>query len=783
MARLSRPIADIEDHYDVVVVGSGYGGGVAASRLARAGRRVCLLERGEEIEPGNYPDGLIEAGRELQVDSEAGHLGSRTGLYDLRLNDDINVFVGCGLGGTSLVNANVSLRPDKRVFEDPCWPDAVRRDLGATMDEAFARAAEMLKPVSYPEGAPHLPKLAALRHIAAAADDGHPGPEGLFSRPPINVTFAAGTNHVGIEQQACTGCGDCVSGCNYGAKNTVLMNYLPDARNHGAEIFTRAAVRRVEKQNGRWLVHYQLLQIGREKFDAPTMSVSADLVVLAAGTLGSTEILLRSKARGLPLSERLGDGFTGNGDVLAFAYNCDRQIRGIGFGRREPQDMADAGPCISGLLDLRGAGGLEDGMVIEEGSLPGALTPILAGAFAAGSKLIGEDMDSGLGDFAAEQAREVASILGGAYRGAIDSSLTYLVMSHDDGAGRMVLEEDRLRIVWPDVGGQTVFEKIEQRLKEATKALGGTYMPNPLWTDLLGQRLVTVHPLGGCAMAEQAEAGVVDGQGRVFAGPAGREVHDGLYVFDGSIMPRSLGVNPLFTITAMAERGMAHIAREQGWRIDYALPSTAPAAPPRKLGIQFTETMRGHFSTEAMESYQTAFAEGRASGRDFAFTLTVSSDDLEEMLREETHQARMLGSVTAPSLSPDPITATDGIFNLFVHVPGAPGERRMEYRMRLTTTAGKVYGFEGFKRIRDDFGPDIWADTTTLYITLLDGEGDTAPVVGRGILKIRPDDFVRQLTTLDVLNADSALERAGAVARFGRFFAGTLFDVYGPGAA
>ena len=91
-----------------------------------------------------------------------------------------------------------------------------------------------------------------------------------FYRPPIEVTFKDGINHVGVPQQACKVCGDCVSGCNYAAKNTLIMNYLPDAKNHGAEIYTQVAVRRIERQDGRWLVYYRVLEAGREKFGAPT---------------------------------------------------------------------------------------------------------------------------------------------------------------------------------------------------------------------------------------------------------------------------------------------------------------------------------------------------------------------------------------------------------------------------------------------------------------------------------------------------------------------------------
>jgi cholesterol oxidase len=130
-ARLSSPIQNIREHYTVVVVGSGYGGGIAASRFARAGQRVCLLERGQERQPGEFPQNELEAAEQLQTDGPEGHVGCRTGLYDMRLNADVNVFVGCGLGGTSLVNANVSMRADPRVFEDARWPKAIREDADA----------------------------------------------------------------------------------------------------------------------------------------------------------------------------------------------------------------------------------------------------------------------------------------------------------------------------------------------------------------------------------------------------------------------------------------------------------------------------------------------------------------------------------------------------------------------------------------------------------------------------------------------------------------------------
>ena len=120
---LASPLSAIQPAYDVVVIGSGYGGGVAASRLARAGQRVCVIEKGKEFPTGSFPSRLPELRRELQLNGGKLRSGSRTGLFDFRLGADIHVLVGCGLGGGSLINAGVALKPDARVFADPVWPE------------------------------------------------------------------------------------------------------------------------------------------------------------------------------------------------------------------------------------------------------------------------------------------------------------------------------------------------------------------------------------------------------------------------------------------------------------------------------------------------------------------------------------------------------------------------------------------------------------------------------------------------------------------------------------
>ena len=220
-----------------------------------------------------------------------------------------------------------------------------------------------------------------------------------FTLPPINVTFETGVNEAGVEQPACTGCGDCVSGCNVGSKNTLLMNYLPDAWRWGASIFTGVDVQWVERSAGRWAVRYHLLDAGRERFDEDPLTVVGDIVVLAGGTLGSTEMLLRSAKHGLTVSPCVGSRFSGNGDVLGFAFDCDQDVNGIGWGHEDHPDRPPVGPCITGLIDGRPGVPVEQGIIVEDGSIPGALAHVIPAGFALAAK---DPDDPGLAHDAAQ---------------------------------------------------------------------------------------------------------------------------------------------------------------------------------------------------------------------------------------------------------------------------------------------------------------------------------------------------------------------------------------------
>lgn len=776
MERLSLPLSRVRPAYDVVVVGSGYGGSAAASRLARCGKSVAVLERGREISTGEFPRTIFDAQGELQINASRLRTGSRTGLFDLSLNDDLHVLVGCGLGGTSLINANVALKADDRVLRDPAWPDALTRD--STFELGYERALAMLEPQMLPEDRP-VAKAEALRAAASAM-------KAPYSRVPINVAFEAGTNAAGVALEACTFCGDCCSGCNIGAKKTTMLTWLPDAVNHGAEVFTRASVSHLERtRNGAWRIYYQPVGFARGRFDEAPLFVTASVVVLGAGSLGSTGILLRSRDRGLPLSARLGKGFTGNGDVLGFTYNGNLPVGSVGIGQQD-RDVAPPGPTITGAVDLRDTDFFRDGMIIEEGAIPSPLAPLMPLAFKAAASMSGKDGNGSVTDWLSEHKDRIESLIQGSYEGAVHHTQVLLTMAHDDGAGEIRLDEHgRPRVRWPGVARQRIIADIARRGEELARALGATWIENPISRRLLGKNLITVHPLGGCNIGTDRDSGVVDHKCRVFDGSADdpEAIHDGLYVCDGAALPSPVGVNPLLTISAVAERAAIHIAKDRGWVFDVQPKAAAPvrrAAPsttPRPAGVRFTERMAGFFGEG--EDYWKGAEAGRQSGSSFAFVFSISVDDVERMLRDPAHEADLFGSVDAPALSEGRLIASGGRFNLFSDDPDDPASKRMEYRATLTAEDGAQYELRGHKVVRDDPGFDFWPDTTTLYIELRHRDAAEPDAALRGVLRIAVADFARQLTTMQPTGSASAKARAKALADFGGFFAGSLFRIYG----
>jgi len=550
MSRLSLPLSALKTSYDVIVVGSGYGGGVTASRLSRAGKRVAVIERGREILTGEFPQKFSELKNEFQVTGKSFRTGSDQAIYDVRLGKDMHVLVACGLGGGSLVNAGVSLVPDRRVFTDEMWPGQMAQD--GLIDEGYRRAQQWLRPASDPR-AREMTKFKVLEQ-AGKAIDANP------VASPIAVSFADTVNPAGVAQAACTRCGDCCAGCNVGAKNTVALTYLPDAVRYGAEVFTGLKVDTVRKTtDGTWRVTARAVGPDRSR---PETVIEAPVVVLAAGTLGSTEILLRSREAGLALSERLGQRFSANGDIIAFGYGAKTPVNGVGVGHPSKVDGLEIGAAVSGQIEIRDADTLANELNVQEGALPSAFASVLPVLFLPNGRLLGA----------------LSSLVNGVYKGPFASLQTFFAVSHDSASGRFSLEDNQLALAWPDAKDEPVYAKLDAILSKLVTASGGSYVKNPLAGTVMGHQPATAHPLGGCGMGRERSDGVVDHKCRVFSGAAGAGetgIHEGLYVIDGAVIPRSLGVNPLLTITAIAERAMLHFAQDHGLRY-----TTAPVTEP-----------------------------------------------------------------------------------------------------------------------------------------------------------------------------------------------------------
>lgn len=605
-ARLSMPASRLRAHYDVVVVGSGYGGGVAASRLARCGRKVAVLERGREFLPGDFPDGVAAASAETQLTGTHGRIGSPLALFDVRVGKDVDVLMGCGLGGTSLINANVCLMPDARVFQDEAWPVPLRTD--RLLAEGFVRARHMLRPEPSAKTQSYQ-KVAAL-DLAAQAFDRNVKPI------PLHVAFKSGPNAAGVEQPACTDCGDCCGGCNVGAKTTTACTYIADAAAFGAEVFTGIQVLSLAKdERDGWRVLAMPTEADAAR--GQQYSVTADVVVLAAGTLGSTEILLRSQQlHGLAVSPWLGHRFTSNGDAIAFSYNNDIPVNGIGVGHPAKAQVAPVGQAVNALIDMRDTADVRDGIAICECALPSSFAAALPAMLAPTAAIFGEREKRTSPVQLDGLQNTVASLVKGSYSGAVHNSQTFLAVGHDAGDGVMRLDDDRLTIEWDGALNQPAFQNIDQALRRASYATGGTYIRNPVSQKALGGNPMTVHPLGGCVMGESSATGVVNHKGQVFdasveANPAA--IHRGLYVCDGAVIPCPLGIHPLLTITALAERAMILMAEEYGWEMrEESAPTQVPspdAATVASVAIPAPSPQRSWFARWLRRAPQPANGE------------------------------------------------------------------------------------------------------------------------------------------------------------------------------
>ncbi|MBZ4417353.1 GMC family oxidoreductase N-terminal domain-containing protein [Myxococcus sp. RHST-1-4] len=507
--------------YDVVVVGSGFGGSISALRLAQAGRSVAVLERGRRYRPGEFPRDVTRADELLW--RHPSRLEAQ-GLYDMRFLSGIGTVTASGVGGGSLIYANVHVRPDPVVFEDPRWPRSYSR---ASLEPYFDKVARELRlepvPASIPLRKRDLFKRAAGRMGRETFD------------PPEAVAW---TEPPGPGRKVCQLCAECEFGCQHGAKNTMDQTYLARAEALGATVWPRTLVSHVEPVRGGYRVHCQDLATGERR------TVEGTRVVLAAGTLGTVEILLRSRdgAKTLPrVSARLGHGYSGNGDFLGSLQNAREDI------------LPWMGPDVATVMRFTDAA---PRFTLVTATFNRPATEVIAG--------MGQPR---LGPFQGIGA-PLWTFLGPVVHKAFAKGLLSKPMSHrvdaartcnlfgigqDNANGRMGLKGGRLDVEWNYAGENAeLVKRMSEAMRELASQYGGTYAPLVTWQ--LFKRPFTVHSLGGAHLADSPERGVVSTEGEVFHYP-------GLHVADGSVIPTAIGFHPVMTISAVSERIAEAVAR------------------------------------------------------------------------------------------------------------------------------------------------------------------------------------------------------------------------------
>jgi cholesterol oxidase len=568
--------------HEAVVIGSGFGGAVMAARLSkRWPGGVLLLERGREYPLGAYPrspQDMVDnvwcpegdsASRPRTVRQRKARRPHLDGMFDIRHFDKIDTVTSAVFGGGSQIYANVFLRPPAAVFEQG-WPAALRRDVLAPYYDVAQEVlgARTMPRASGPGDRRFVKRTEQFQAFATAAQlptrmadiAVYFGNDYSYRNGDLPLLFGVQQhNRYGALQTSCTYCGECDLGCNVQAKNSVDRNYLYVASHrYRAEVFTQAVAEHIvpldatqaddpdgDGDHG-YRVYYLDLQSGK------TRSVTARRVVLAAGTLGTTELLLRCRDvhRSLPrVSARLGHGFSGNGDFLAFAVDGKKEIN------------STYGPVITQYTDhhLYHDFKRDKAFLMEDASYPTQVgwATAAVGPMISPFRMLGQAC-----------LQVLAYLFGRFYPGRKNSSVGYLMqklfshdlsqysavllcMGLDNARGTLRLNrEGWLDIDWPQASNRPLYDAILKLGKRFAHFIGARhFLPLPTWLWPVKNN-VTVHPLGGCALADSPEQGVVsarDGsRGQVFG-------YHGLYVADGSLMPTALGANPVATITALAE--------------------------------------------------------------------------------------------------------------------------------------------------------------------------------------------------------------------------------------
>lgn len=547
-------------NYDVIVVGSGFGGSVAALRLTEKGYRVAVLEAGRRFADQEFAETSWDLRRYLW----APRLGC-FGIQRVHLLRDVMILAGAGVGGGSLVYANTLYRPLEPFYTDRQWAHIT--DWEAELAPHYDQASRMLGVATNPT---ITPSDEVMRKVAAdlgVADTFRPTPVGVYFGKPGETVDDPYFGGVGPRRTGCTECGSCMTGCRVGAKNTLVKNYLYLAERAGARVFPLTTVTAVRPgRGGRFEVEVRRTGSSTRRY---RRTLHADQVVLAAGTWGTQRLLHRMRDTGaLPhLSPRLGELTRTNSEAI------------VGASRRavDPEEDFSRGVAITSSIHPDETTHIEP---VRYGKGSNAMS-LLQTVATDGASEVPRWLQALR--FMARHPLRTASVLNG--RRWSERTLILLVMQSLDNSITTFTRRGlfgRRRYTSKQGHGEpnpTFIEAGYRANLRTAEHIGG--IAGGTWGEIFDIPL-TAHFIGGTPIGATASEGVIDPYHRVFGYP-------GLSVVDGAAISANLGVNPALTITAQAERafslwpnkGEADPRPDQaaGYRRLDPIPPKEPAVP------------------------------------------------------------------------------------------------------------------------------------------------------------------------------------------------------------
>ncbi|MCY7395038.1 MAG: GMC family oxidoreductase [Nocardioides sp.] len=523
-----------EHDFDVLVIGSGFGGSVSALRLTEKGYRVGVIEAGARFEDADFASGTFDLAKYLYAPA--------LGLYGIQRIDavrDTMIVAGAGVGGGSLVYANTLYEPLGQFYDDPQWAGIT--DWRSELAPFYDQAKRMLGVVENPVRTPADDVMEKVAYDMGVADTFHPTPVGVFFGGPGQQPGDAADDPyfggAGPRRNACLNCGECMSGCRHNAKNTLVKNYLYLAEKQGARVLAMTTVTRVRpRPDGGYELTVKHTKAHRAT-PASTRTLTAEHVVFAAASLGTQKLLHRMKDEGhLPrLSERLGHLSRTNSESIlgAIAPSADPVDYSYGVAITSsfhPDEHTHIEPCRYGK-GFNTMAMLQTVLTDGDGDRPRWRTWL-------GTMWTQRSQIKELYDLRHWSERTVIALV----MQSLDNSITtYGRRNRLTGHWRMTSRQGHgaPNPTWIPVANEAV--------RRIAGVLGGTPGGN------IGEPFnmpLTAHFIGGCAIGTGPENGVVDPYQRIFNYP-------GLHVADGSAISANLGVNPSLTITAQAERAMS----------------------------------------------------------------------------------------------------------------------------------------------------------------------------------------------------------------------------------